>query len=656
MPSQPPGPGGERPARHRSPLLVMLGMLPSHSLPLAGLLLFALVGAALAPVALTIANGRLVDVVSGAAAHGQAAALRQVTVLGVLIALGFLLQQLLVPVAQQTADALGRRLTRQLRDRVMAASLGPTGIGHLEDTDTLDLVTGAQGVGTAGFTPRDALIATANIGVARLQAVACAALIAVFHWWLALALLAGFGILTTGAVADYRRGHQALTGTPARLRRPSYIRDFAREPEAAKEIRVFGLRDWLDLRFHQEWRAALAGLWRTRRDGRLLMPLLTAGVMAMLLWGFTVLGLAASHGELSAGRFTMYAGALLGLSAVMGVSPDNMKIDQGAAAVPLVRALERALPSSTPDSAAPAPAGVPTTPVSPAPVSPAPVCTAVVSAGPAAPAPAPVDGAAPAVRFEAVSFRYPGRAEPVFSGFDLDIQAGRSLAVVGVNGAGKSTLVKLLSGMYRPQTGRILIDGVPLTESGTSRWQRRIGAVFQDFVHYELSAADNVGLGAVEHVGDFDGLRICADRAGATELIDRLDQGWQSTLSSKFPGGRDLSGGEWQRLALARALFAVRHGARLLILDEPASALDVRAEAELNDRFLSLTEGVTSVLISHRFSTTRRADRIVVLEHGTVLESGSHDELVAADGAYARMFRIQADRFTRPRTGGEGRG
>lgn len=144
MPSQPPVPGGERPSRRGSPLLAMLGMLPSVSLPLTGLLLFALVGAALAPVALTIANGRLVDVVSGAA-HGQASALRQVTVLAILIALGFLLQQLLVPVAQQSADVLGRRLTRQLRDRVMAASLTPTGIGHLEDTDTLDLVTGAQG-------------------------------------------------------------------------------------------------------------------------------------------------------------------------------------------------------------------------------------------------------------------------------------------------------------------------------------------------------------------------------------------------------------------------------------------------------------------------------------------------------------------------------
>ncbi|WP_327280754.1 ABC transporter ATP-binding protein [Streptomyces sp. NBC_01205] len=634
MPSQPPVPGGERPSRRGSPLLAMLGMLPSVSLPLTGLLLFALVGAALAPVALTIANGRLVDVVSGAA-HGQASALRQVTVLAILIALGFLLQQLLVPVAQQSADVLGRRLTRQLRDRVMAASLTPTGIGHLEDTDTLDLVTGAQGVGTAGFTPRDALIATANIGVARLQAVACAALIAVFHWWLALALLAGFAVLTSGAVADYRRGQQALMGTPARLRRPSYVRDFARDPDAAKEIRVFGLRDWLDLRFHQEWRVSMAGLWQTRRDGRLLMPALTAGVMAVQLGGFTVLGLAASSGDLSAGRFTAYAGALLGLSAVMGVSPDNVKIDQGAAAIPLVRALERALP-----------------PV-PAPVRAASVSTAPVPTAPAADR--PFGGSPPAIRFEAVDFRYAGRSEPVFCGFDLDIPAGRSLAVVGVNGAGKSTLVKLLSGMYRPQAGRILIDGVPLAEADTAGWQRRIGAVFQDFVHYELSAADNVGLGAVEHLDDMEGMRTCADQAGASELIDRLDHGWQNMLSAGFPGGRDLSGGEWQRLALARALFAVRHGARLLILDEPASALDVRAEAELNDRFLSLTEGVTSVLISHRFSTTRRADRIVVLEHGTVLESGSHDDLVAADGAYARMFRIQADRFDGPRTGGEAR-
>ncbi|WP_129840844.1 ABC transporter ATP-binding protein [Streptomyces sp. RFCAC02] len=628
MPSQPPVEGGGRSARRGSPLLAMLGMVPSVSLPLAGLLLFALVGAALAPVALTVANGRLVDVVSGAADLDRASQLRQVTVLGVLIALGFLLQQLLVVVAQQTADALGRRLTRRLRDRVMAATLAPTGIGHLEDTETLDLVTGAQGVGTAGFTPRDALIATANIGTARLQAVACAAVIAVFHWWLALALLAGFAVLTSGFVADYRRGQQALMGTPARLRRPSYVRDFTRDADAAKEIRVFGLREWLDLRFHQEWRIAMAGLWRARHDGRLLMPALSAGVMAVQLGGFTVLGIAAADGDLSAGRFTVYAGALLGLGAVMGVGPDNVKIDQGAAAIPLVRELERALP--------PAPAPAPAVPAARA-------------------ADGPPGGPPPAVRFEAVGFRYPGRSEPVFSGFDLDIPAGRSLAVVGVNGAGKSTLVKLLSGMYRPQSGRVLIDGVPLAETDIPGWQRRIGAVFQDFVHYELSAADNVGLGAVGHLDDREGLRVCAERAGALEVIDRLDHGWDNLLSPRFPGGRDLSGGEWQRLALARALFAVRHGARLLILDEPASALDVRAEAELNDRFLSLTEGVTSVLISHRFSTTRRADRIVVLEHGRILESGSHDELVAAGGAYARMFRIQADRFDTPRTGGEAR-
>ena len=218
------------------------------------------------------------------------------------------------------------------------------------------------------------------------------------------------------------------------------------------------------------------------------------------------------------------------------------------------------------------------------------------------------------IRFESVGFRYPGRDDDVFTALDLELEAGRSVAIVGENGAGKTTLVKLLAGLYDPMVGRITVDGVDLRELDRPAWQRRVAAIFQDFVQYPFSAYDNVAVGALECCGDRAKVEGAARRAGATEMVERLPDGWDTLLGRQFTGGADLSGGEWQRLALARALLAVDGGATVLVLDEPTASLDVRAEAELYDRFLELTAGVTTVVISHRFSTVRRADRIVVLE------------------------------------------
>ena len=176
-------------------------------------------------------------------------------------------------------------------------------------------------------------------------------------------------------------------------------------------------------------------------------------------------------------------------------------------------------------------------------------------------------------------------------------------------------------------------------------WQRRIGAILQDFVHYDLPVSDNVGFGAPELAGDEASVRTALRRAGALELVEALPRGLATTLSREYDGGAELSGGQWQRIAIARALMAVEGGAGVLVLDEPTANLDVRAEAEFFDRFLELTEGLTTILISHRFSTVRRADRIVVLDGGRVVEAGSHDELLATDGRYAAMFRLQATRF-----------
>jgi ABC-type multidrug transport system fused ATPase/permease subunit len=215
-------------------------------------------------------------------------------------------------------------------------------------------------------------------------------------------------------------------------------------------------------------------------------------------------------------------------------------------------------------------------------------------------------------------------------------------------GAGKSTLVKLLAGVYAPTSGRITVDGVDLASldpGALERWQRRIAPIVQEFARFPLSATDNVVLGAIERRSDAGALRAVAAEAGIEDLIGRMPSGWETVLNKKYDGGVDLSGGEWQRIALARALFAVRAGAGVLVLDEPAAALDVRAEARLVDRYLELTSGVTSLIISHRFSVVREAHRICVLEKGRIVESGDHVELIEVGGRYATMFRLQAERY-----------
>jgi ABC-type multidrug transport system fused ATPase/permease subunit len=224
----------------------------------------------------------------------------------------------------------------------------------------------------------------------------------------------------------------------------------------------------------------------------------------------------------------------------------------------------------------------------------------------------------------------------VLADFDLTIPAGSSLAIVGQNGAGKTTLAKLLCRLYDPQSGAIEIDGVDLRELDLDSWRARVTAVFQDFIRFELPLRDNVApSGAPDQVIE----RALAD-AGAASLAS-LD----TVLARGYEGGTDLSGGQWQRIALARALCAVRMGAGLVLLDEPTAQLDVRGEAEIFERILTATRKVTTILISHRFSTVRHSDRICVLEHGRVVELGTHDELMAAGGRYRTMFDLQASRF-----------
>jgi ABC-type multidrug transport system fused ATPase/permease subunit len=240
------------------------------------------------------------------------------------------------------------------------------------------------------------------------------------------------------------------------------------------------------------------------------------------------------------------------------------------------------------------------------------------------------------VRFRNVTFAYPG-GTPVLDHFDLAIPAGSSLAIVGQNGAGKTTLAKLLCRLYDPQEGAIEIDGVDLRELSLESWRHRLAAVFQDFIRFERPLRDNVApAGAPD-----EAVRAALEAAGASSLA-----GLDTVLARGYDGGTDLSGGQWQRVALARALCSVELGAGVVLLDEPTAQLDVRGEAEIFDRILAATRRCTTILISHRFSTVRHADRICVLEHGRVVELGTHDELMAHGGRYRTMFDLQAQRFT----------
>ncbi|TCC23120.1 ATP-binding cassette domain-containing protein [Kribbella speibonae] len=400
--------------------------------------------------------------------------------------------------------------------------------------------------------------------------------------------------------------------------RATYLRSLLTGAESAKEIRQFGLADWLSEMYRSTWLTATTRLWRARRNG--LGPVvLTCLVMAPTIGGaFVLIGIDVAAGTLTlAGAVTM-AQAVLRLQSfgVLGDAGTALARSTSVLGALVSLRLELGLPAIEPSRLK------------------VPRATPSKSGEPAE------------VQFDRVSFRYPSRDTYAVNELSLRIPAGQSIAFVGVNGAGKSTLVKLLCGLYAPDEGEIRVDRADPAVDEAAR--RRVAVIFQDFVRYHLPLRDNIVLGA----GDTDHALVerALTDAGGTALLERRGLSWDTVLSSEYDGGTDLSGGQWQRVALARALAAVAGGAGVLVLDEPTAALDVRAEAALFERFLEVTRGVTTILVSHRLSSVRHADRIVVLadpsgnERG-IVEDGSHEELMRLGGRYAEMFSLQARRF-----------
>jgi ATP-binding cassette subfamily B protein len=390
-----------------------------------------------------------------------------------------------------------------------------------------------------------------------------------------------------------------------RDRRRAYLFQILAEKDAAKEMRTFDLHDFLRRRHDQLIDEKLADL-RVVTRRRLVLGLvanlttsvLTVGSLAVLVWFVT------------AGRLTLAAaGAAAGAIVLLGQRLQTFASSAGAI-------YESALFLED--------------------------FTGFVGAMPALRAARPATSPPPrwqVLRAERVSFRYPARSEPSLHDVSIEIRAGEVVALVGENGSGKTTLAKILAGLYQPTSGRVTLDGADMASMDPTRVRDGIGVIFQDFMRYNFTVAENIGLGRHECSHDRDRIAAAGSQAGVDQAVARLDQGYDTLLGPEFYGGSDLSGGQWQRLALARAFF---RDAPFLILDEPTAGLDARAEAELFERVRSLSLGRSVLLISHRLASVRFADRIYVLDDGRVVEQGTHDTLVAAGGLYAELFHLQA--------------
>lgn len=525
--------------------------------------------------------------------------------------LAFAAAVLMVPFHEALANAMKVRLTYAMQGRLMKSVSGPVGITHLEDPSVLNRVALAQG-NLMSFYPADAPSVLATVLGYRATWIFGCVIVSTFRWWLGLALLLVWQLTRPPIVRVISEHVRAFGGDAAVMRRAFYFQQLATRPLAAKELRIFGLGHWAVGRFQAHWVKGMAEVWRIRAGLHARAARVGVVILATYIGACAVIASAALNGEIGLSTVATLLPVLVMTMVGGSVKFEDISLEWQLSALPPLDELESEL-TRTPRSLA----------------------------GTADPSGLPIR----AVRFEGVCFRYPEAAIDLFDQLDLVLRAGTSTAIVGANGAGKTTLVKLLARLHDPTNGRILVDGIPLTELHAEAWQRRVAVVFQDFTRFPISAAENVGFGSVEHSADMDGIIEAGHRAGIGDAIDAFPAGWATVLSKQFAGGVDLSDGQWQRIALARALFAARHGASILVLDEPTSWLDARAEAAFFDGFLKITRGLTTLVISHRFSTVRRADRICVLEGGRVVEEGTHVDLLRQGGSYARLFELQAERF-----------
>jgi ATP-binding cassette subfamily B protein len=564
---------------------------------LAGLTLLA--GAL--PAGVAYVGSRIVDAVLGAravAGHDPTRVFQLVLLEGLLVATLAGAQRGLSLCQSLLRAQLGQRVNVMILEKALTLELQ-----QFEDSEFYDKLTRARR--EASSRPLSLVMRTFGLVQNLISLLSYAALLLRFSPWTVLLLLAA-GLPAFIAEAKFSGdAFRLFRWRSPETRMQMYLETVLAREDHAKEVKLFRLGE----RLLQRYRDIFTRLYREdrslsiRRDswGFLLGLLASATLYGAYAW----IALATIRARITLGQMTMYlllfrqgqAAVSAILSSIGGMYEDNLYLST------LYDYLE--------------------TPVRPA--------TGIAQRGPA-----PQDG----VRFEHVSFTYPGAATRTLDDIDLHLPPGSSLALVGENGSGKTTLIKLLTGLYRPESGRILLDGLPLEEWQDAALRARIGVIFQDFNRYQMLVGENVGVGDERYFDDDLRWREAASKGRAAEFIEQLPGGYGTQLGKWFRDGQELSGGQWQKIALSRAFM--RTEADVLVLDEPTAAMDARAEAEIFEHFRSLARERITILISHRFSTVRMADQIAVLDHGRIIERGSHAQLMEQGGHYAQLFALQA--------------
>jgi ATP-binding cassette subfamily B protein len=579
----------------------LLGMVWETSPPLVCATAALRLIRALMPAAMLWVSKLILDAVVGRISHGTG----NLTALWKLVALELALAVAsdILGRANTLCDSLlGDRFTNRVSVRLMQHA-SRLDLASFEDPVFYDKLERARRQTTA----RLGLLASL-LGLCQdfLSLISLSGLLIVFSPWLMALLLAAVIPAFLGETHFSTLAYSVLfRWTPGR-RLLDYLRLLGASAGSAKEVKMFGLGEYLAERYQR-----LSGeIYDENKALAIRRAVVGSGLNLVSTGGYygayAVVLLKTLAGSISIGTFTLLTGAFSRsrgyieniLAGFNGISEQALFLQdlfEFFEMEPAIRSLPKALPAPRP-----------------------------IRAG---------------FEFRNVSFAYPGSNRLVVSNINLHLDAGEKIALIGQNGAGKTTLVKLLARLYDPIEGRILLDGVDLREYDVEDLRREIGVIFQDYLRYDMAVRENIGFGKLEALTDHERIAAAAHKSLAQPIIDRLPNGYDQMVGLRFEGGVDLSGGEWQKMALARAYM---RDAQLLILDEPTATLDARAEYEVFQRFADLTRGRMAVLISHRFSTVRMANRILVLADGAIEEQGTHSQLVALGGHYAELFELQA--------------